>query len=730
MRAAGTRVGVGAVDRYDGREVDIPMYVSDPVNWTEQVRPALQELTGDYPRNADEVMLSDSALTALGIDRPLVGMPVELEFHYRGDGREETPAPQTRTFRLSGFYADQTTRALAYLSEAGRVESGVPTTDKIAATLYLTLDWPYLDAAGVADLADRLGVDDRTQVFHADDTGLRSLWVAAAAITGLVLLIGASAALVVHSLLTIWLGRQARLSGLLSTLGATGVQLRRLVRRQVVRAGITGIVLGAVAGAAVSVLLVPRLLSGLELPATVSPLVPVAACGIAVPVVAATLALSSRGPLRRVAALSPVEAARYRPLAFRSAARLRRGPVALRLAGRALARDRRRTLGIAGSFVLALTTGLVAAVLVASNDSARVLEQLMPHDLVLTAQEQSTMDRDTVAQIAALDGVRATRVITADPLTLPQQDAIGEDYYDEFFDRMTYQPFAEVREHFLAHPEDFHGSLVGIDDQEFAELNASLDTPVDPADFRAGRAVVLSTWHTLTDWDADRVVGQDLTAITPDGTSHALPVAAVTTAGPILPTGVSPDVIVSEQVAAELLGEPTVTEIDVDYDRSYDRATEEAVLAVAGPAQVDSMIVSLDEMGTGAQQIAVLGLAVALVLLAVALVNFTTAIWATVHARSREYALLEAVGATGRQQRVAAVLEGFGYWLAAAPLSVLLALPLAAVAFRATDDFGIDATVPWWPGLVALAAFAAVCALVPVLALRTVRRGAVVDRLR
>lgn len=754
---AGLRVAVGSIVEHRGRDVDVDLLVSDATNWDEQVLPAVERLTGRYPTAGGELLLSTTALDRMGIDEPRIGMPLDVGVLFRGDASDaDAPAPsvQDRTFTLVGYYKDQTTKVRAYGSDALRVESGVPRTDKIASTLYLTLEDPYLDAAGVERLSSGLGVE-RNQTFRADATGLRTLRIAVAAAAGLVLMIGASAVLVVRSLLSIWLDRQVRVYGLLATVGTTRTQLRRIVRRQVVRLGAVGILIGVSLGLLVSVVVVPAALR----PVTPGPITPIppglpVVLLVSAAVVGLTVALSARGPLRTVAELAPVEAVRHVSASVRAPRGTRRPrPAVVRLAGRALGSDRRRTASLVSSFVLALLCCLVGASLVASNSSARVLDELMESDMVLVhvppddqfarlaAQEAGDgtgvpdpLDRELVAALEGTPGVASVQVLTATPVAVPAQPAIPESYYTEFFDRITYWSFDEVRDDFLAHPESYAGSVIGIDDEQLAELNAALGEPVDPDDFRAGHVAILSSFASMTDWPAESVVGQDVTVRTPDGATHVLRVAGATTRSPLLPTGVSPDLLVSEQLAESIVGTPPIRQVSVRYERAYDQDAERAVRALipAGAESLDvqSKLDALHQMENGARQLSVLGVAIAGVLMLVALVNFATVIVASSHARGRELAVLEALGATRTQLRRAAVLEGAGYWLMAAPLSVALAIPVGAAAFGATDEFGTGFVVPAGVVAAVLVGVAAVCVTVPVLGLRHASRGELVDRLR
>lgn len=47
---------------------------------TESYQPAFSAMAGNFPDKEDEIMLSVNALKKLGIQSPIIGMPIDLEF--------------------------------------------------------------------------------------------------------------------------------------------------------------------------------------------------------------------------------------------------------------------------------------------------------------------------------------------------------------------------------------------------------------------------------------------------------------------------------------------------------------------------------------------------------------------------------------------------------------------------------------------------------------------------
>ncbi|MFA7502582.1 MAG: ABC transporter permease [Anaerovoracaceae bacterium] len=135
--------------------------------------------------------------------------------------------------------------------------------------------------------------------------------VTAAAIAGLLFIIMFTGYLIIYNVFQISVSNDIRFYGLLKTIGTTGRQLRRIIRRQALLLSLIGIPLGLLIGYGIGVKLAPGILSQLNgvVPDALSssPLIFIGSALFAL----VTVLISCRRPGRVAAKVSPVEAVRY-----------------------------------------------------------------------------------------------------------------------------------------------------------------------------------------------------------------------------------------------------------------------------------------------------------------------------------------------------------------------------------------------------------------------------------
>lgn len=101
--------------------------VADKTAFEEMLSPAYTQVTGHYPKKAEEIMLSLKTLEYLNIKNPQIGMEVNLDFYW--NDIFNTKGTGAQSFRLSGYFTEyenqETGSSLAFLSEEKLTESGV-----------------------------------------------------------------------------------------------------------------------------------------------------------------------------------------------------------------------------------------------------------------------------------------------------------------------------------------------------------------------------------------------------------------------------------------------------------------------------------------------------------------------------------------------------------------------------------------------------------------------------
>ena len=116
----------------------------------------------------------------------------------------------------------------------------------------------------------------------------------------------------------------------------------------------------------------------------------------------------------------------------------------------------------------------------------------------------------------------------------------------------------------------------------------------------------------------------------------------------------------------------------------------------------------------------------------VGVLNFFNAILTGITVRKREFAVLQSIGMTGKQLKTMLVYEGLLYALGAVVISLVLAVVLSPLAFRAVGNlfwfFTYRFTIS--PILIVAPIFALLGILVPLAVYRSVAKSTIVERLR
>ena len=226
IKETGTVVYIGHTDDFAAEVLDTKAY--------EKIqKPAYTDIHGTYPKEEKEVMLPMRALEEIGISKPYIGMDIPLKITLVNDSiREEH-------FRLSGYYTEYVDPMVGaprgYFSQA--FLDGLKLNIQENTTLLIQQKDTITDEKIEERLyQDVTMADDSQQFFGGNAITYQAVFDLAGGFdTGIFLavmiLIGAY--LLIHNVLQISLSRDIRQYGLLKVLGTTGVQLRKVVYRQI-----------------------------------------------------------------------------------------------------------------------------------------------------------------------------------------------------------------------------------------------------------------------------------------------------------------------------------------------------------------------------------------------------------------------------------------------------------------------------------------------------------------
>ena len=286
-----------------------------------------QPVEGALPREGTDEAATDAHVLALLGVKPEIGAKFTLTFNL--DDNTDRPIPVTRTFTLSGWWeydsavvANHVLLPRSAAEELCALGSGNP----YSMTGVWNLDMMFRNAMSIKE--DVYQVLQNHGYQGEDPQGENYLkigvnWgysgaqlsnsfdpMTAAAIAALLLLIVFTGYLIIYNVFQISVANDIRFYGLLKTIGATGRQLKRIVRQQALILSLIGIPIGLLLGFVIGNKLTPVIMSQMSYKnafVSFNPWIFIGAALFAL----ATVFLSCARPGRMAAKVSPVEAVRY-----------------------------------------------------------------------------------------------------------------------------------------------------------------------------------------------------------------------------------------------------------------------------------------------------------------------------------------------------------------------------------------------------------------------------------
>lgn len=374
IKETGTVVSIGYTDDFAAEVLDTNAY--------EKIqKPAYTDIHGTYPEAKNEVMLPMRALEQMGISKPAVGMEIPLKIALVNESIME------EDFRLSGYYTEYVDPMIS--APRGYFSRALLDSLELDVLEHTTLLIKQKDTITGENIEERLYKDvtmaDDSQQFFGENT---VTYQAVFDLTGgfdtgilMAVVILTGAYLLIHNVLQISLSRDIRQYGLLKVLGTTGVQLRKVVYRQVWKMAVIGSLTGSVAGSILMVTVVPKLLSGMYLYGlgeassmiAFKPWILILAVLFSI----AVTFLSASTAMRKIVKMTPMEAAKFSEADAGKQKKIRRsttGGNLVQMAWRNIIRLKKRVFFTVCSLFLGLVMALGAVVISTGTDNTNRIE--------------------------------------------------------------------------------------------------------------------------------------------------------------------------------------------------------------------------------------------------------------------------------------------------------------------------------------------------------------------
>nr|WP_317347764.1 ABC transporter permease [Pusillibacter faecalis] len=592
--------------------------------------------------------------------------------------------------------------------------------------------------------------------------------------------------LIIYNVFQISVTNDIRFYGLLKTIGTTPRQLRRIIRQQALTLSLAGIPLGLVIGWLVGGRLTPVIvaqLDGVVSVASANPLIFVGAAGFSL----VTVLLSCRKPGRMAGRVSPIEAVRYTEGGNlkRKTKRNVKGVSLFSMAWANLGRSRGKSAITVISLSLAVVLLTITATITRGFDMDKYVSNFTASDFIVADAGQfqtggEIFNTDMGIPQSVIDDIDAQGGITGGGLvygeTSAVQEFVTEDYYRSVWSRWNDPETLDLMVASQDRTEDGlladRAQLYGMEQfplDHLTVLDGDLSKLSEPggryvaavySDDDYGNPEMDSHWARLGDTVTLRYV-EEFEYYNPNtgevyGPLENVPAGAnyvsravkyrdveyEVAALVVVPSALSyryygaDEFIMNDQTFLQDTGTDSVMYYAFDTTDEANAGMEtflqDYTENVNPQFDYESKATYAAEFEGMRAMFLMLGGALSFIVGLVGVLNFFNAILTGITVRKREFAVLQSIGMTGKQLKTMLVYEGLLYALGAVVISLVLAVVLSPLAFRAVGNlfwfFTYRFTIS--PILIVAPIFALLGILVPLAVYRSVAKSTIVERLR
>ena len=197
--------------------------------------------------------------------------------------------------------------------------------------------------------------------------------------------------------------------------------------------------------------------------------------------------------------------------------------------------------------------------------------------------------------------------------------------------------------------------------------------------------------------------------------------------------GYTPDLIVSDDFFDEIMGQPLIEMIKIDYDEPFSKSVEASIKKLAESNKLiswESKLDSYSEMKNSENQITVLGGSLGIIIMLLAISNYMNMMSESMQNRSKEFAVLESVGMTRKQIKKMIVFESLGYSILSIAISLIIGLPASYMVFTNFNIYSIPFAFPILKTLFLFIAIIIICVVTSLLVFSRSKSETIIELLR
>lgn len=714
----------------------LSLYLYAEENWDTWSRPLFTDVQGNYPVKENEVMMSAWLLKRLGIE-PVIGREIPLSVTW-----EDRDVAEEEAFVLSGYYTDT-----SYIDTASRQKvlvskEALKSHNGQAEFVGFSFTTGQFQKK-LAEVREELQVSGQQnfkvlggQGFHLS---LKDMGTALAVILFFML----DGFLIIYNINTISVTKDIQFYGLLKTIGTAPGQLKRLMYYRMGNILLTALPVGLVLGGIMTQWIVPLILGGILegfSQARFHPIIPLAAAFFSGLMIFVSFFMTAR----KVMAVSAIGALTFAEGSGRR--KTSRGSDHTRLFQMGLKnvfRQPRKAWMVIGTFFLSSVTFLLCMTVLGGMSLDEFIDYNTAHDLALynsmsrasfSPQEEQSFTPELVERLQSLEGVESFEMTKVVP--------IYEHYSEE-----VYGDWLEIKNEFeqangmeptdtgiwLDNPKaTFWSLLVGIDSRVIEEYNLSAETPIDIEGFEKGEFLLTTDMNGSGLHSGSRVSF----SVMDTDEQFELPIGGqIPLERDGMNSGAAPWLVVSNKVIDRYREDAIIYSVKIDSDSEYEesilnQAAEltENIPAISRTSKVE-LAKSLEETKGALSKLSAF---LTIVLFTVGILNFINTMSVSILGRQREFATMEAVGASKKQMQKLTTWEGIWYFLLTLALSVTLGSGADFLIFHVVREnvgFGTF-RYPAVPMMLYMLLSMLLCMIIPAVVYKRAGIRSIVERLR
>lgn len=574
----------------------------------------------------------------------------------------------------------------------------------------------------------------------------------AAGVLAAIALIILTGYLIIYNIFQISVIKDIRFYGLLKTIGTTGKQVKKIIRRQALILSCIGIPIGLVAGYFIGTAVVPLIMNnstyaGADFTTSANPVIFIGSTIFAL----VTVAISTAKPGRIAANVSPVEAVRYTDNTnTKKKKRKSRGGAKIgSMASANLGRNKKRTALVIVSMSLSLVLFNTIYTMSLGFDMDKYLSTFVETDFFVShanlinyaySGEEDTVTDSIISAIETQNGFKE-----------------GGRFYADIRDAECFRVIPNGSgTHYLRVNEDDNGNyfcaVYGLDDFPLGNLKV-LDGEIDYEKLKTGKyileGVVLDDDHSPIRETSHYDVGDTVTLCNYKGDSDSageneyteynyevMAKVEVNTYTNSCRMGYDYSYYLPADIYKTMVSNPGVMSYVYNVEDGAEASTDaflknyteniEPVMAYSSKAT------KVKEFEGLRNTVIIVGGLLSLIIGFIGILNFINSMLTSILIRRREFAMLQSIGMTSKQLRRMLIAEGILYTGGAGILSVILGVGVSALLADtiAKSLWFFTYRFTLLPLMVTIPILLVIGILLPIPVLKSVEKQSIVERLR